>query len=121
MPARLGNMEFDTRGTSAVPIAPDSERLLYDACIGELPYSQRAGLVEAGWQVIPAVSRLGRSTPADRLSQIRRGGNLGTAEADELWLATGRTWRAIGERAHTACYTDSRKPCPATDRGQNPK
>jgi glucose-6-phosphate 1-dehydrogenase len=67
------------------------ETLLFDALIGDQTLFHRMDMVEAGWQIVDPILRLGRQDRSPMTTYA--GGNWGPSEADLLIESGGREWR----------------------------
>jgi len=67
------------------------ETLLFDALMGDQTLFHRMDMVEAGWQIVDPILRLGRQDRSPMTTYA--GGTWGPSEADLLIESGGRQWR----------------------------
>ena len=90
---KLGDvdMSFQYKDYFGTACATGYETLLYDCINGDHTLFPRAGMMEAGWEIVqPVLDLLGALAPRDFPNYAA--GSWGPKEADDLLAETGREW-----------------------------
>ena len=95
---RIGSVEMSFNYSDYFGTEPSTgyEVLLYDCIRGDQTLFQRADMVEAGWSVVSPILDVWKALPPRDFPNYPAG-TWGPAEADELIIRDGRSWRRIGK------------------------
>lgn len=90
---RLGNvdMSFQYKDYFGTACATGYETLLYDCINGDHTLFPRAGMMEAGWEIVQPVLDLWEKVPPQDFPNYTAG-SWGPKEADDLLAESGRQW-----------------------------
>lgn len=86
------DMDFNYLDHFGETVSTGYERLLFDCMIGDATLFQRADMVEASWQIVTPILDVWNAIPPRDFPNYEAG-SWGPADADQLLINDGRSWR----------------------------